>query len=138
MPDSVFNSGGDKGKLSFIENESRQLFRFRFYHGGCFKEILAFFLVALYLALLLGLCCVILVLLCSYRRAERKRDARLAELDQEIAARLTRLQQIRLREAALSAHRQHDHLQWASLPAQPGGTPGTPPRPAFTATHQRI
>ena len=77
LPDSVFNSGGDKGKHKFIEDESGQFFRFSFYCGGCFKEILAFLLVSLYLALLLGLCCVILVLLCSQRRSERERGARL-------------------------------------------------------------
>ena len=80
----MFNSGRDKGKYSFIEGKSEQLFWFS----------ITFLLVALYLALLLGLCCVILVLLCSHRSAERERGARLEELGQEIAARLTRLQQI--------------------------------------------
>ena len=69
--------GGDKGNYKLIEDESGQFFRFSFYCGGCFKEILAFLLVSLYLALLLGLCCVILVLLCSQRRAERERGARI-------------------------------------------------------------
>ena len=40
LPDSVFNSGGDKGKRSFIEDEPEQLFGFSLYCGGCFKEIL--------------------------------------------------------------------------------------------------
>ena len=90
----MFNSGRDKGKYSFIEDKSEQLFWFSVYCGGCFKEIITFLLVALYLALHLGLCCVILVLLCSHRSAERERGARLKELGQEIAARLTRLQHI--------------------------------------------
>ena len=70
LPDSVFNSGGDKGKYKFIEDKSGQFFSFSFYCGGCFKEILAFLLVSLYLALLLDLCCVILVLICNQRRAD--------------------------------------------------------------------
>ena len=78
----VFNSGGDNGKRSFIEELSGQFFWFSFYHGGYLKEILAFLLVALYLTLLLGLCCIILVLRCSHRRAEHTRSARLANIDQ--------------------------------------------------------